>query len=1442
MSRWPRIGKPHRIQREKPFFCCLLIILFLFQTVIPPALASPVRNRDAGHLPMANAGEFLNILQLNAFSKTVQAQNNKYRDPLFVHHYPDPVNLRNGNLFLAYQDILIPYYDLPLEISRSYNSLSPKRGYFGMGWNSSLDVNLRTSPDKSRLIINEWSGAESIYSLIKAAGSSKTPEYIASPSRDHTVTWNTDGTFIRIRGNQLSETFSADGRLLQRTDAYGNRVQYAYDSQKQIQTISDNTGRTLTVTLLPSGLISSISDPIGRRCTYQYNSQNDLVAFMDFGGEKTLFTYDANHRLEKITQADGNTIRNAYEPKTGRILQQMGPGNKSSRYQYQFPGTKDLSQRTIVTDARGNRTQYEYRVNKDNQVTQLTTIDALGGRTVNTYDQMGNLTRRTDAEGSAITYRYDERGRVSSLTDQVGANWHYEYQACNSCDQKTKIINPLGDTTRIEYDEFGAIRQIEDPLNRIIRFKYDPFGNLIERAQQENKGVRFEYDPYGNLTATRTPMGVTTLYDRDLIGRITRMKNQQGVWHDLKYDDRDQVVSITDNGGWQIHITYDALKRPLVIADADTSFEYTYDDAGNLSQMKIPGDRIFRFRYDILNNLTEMIDTMNRSIQFQHDALSRPATIVDRNGKAYQLIYDGNGNPVEAVDPLGAKVTFRYGGGGRLVSYTDAAGNTATFNYDDLGRRTGVITPSGNETQYAYDAAGQLTEAINALGQKMAYRYDDMGNLIEQIDANGAVTAFGYDLDRRITRETDPLGRKTELIYNSQGLVEEVVKPDSHRIRNEYDMMGRLTRIRPEVGQEIELKYDKKGRPVSGRSGEFDFSYQYDSEGRLVEVEDIKRSRRIEYTWDASGQKIRTLVLPDNIWTTYSYDAQSNLTRMETSSGNVFRFFYDDTGRRDRIEYPNKTIADYQYSDEGLLESLSFKDEGGNIIKKADYRYDSEGFIQTMVDESKRQHQYGYDEMGRLSQAKNPENSTETFTYDGMGNLKTVKRATQTIEMTYNSSGELLSRGEDSYTYDPNGNRTEQRNGEGTQRYSYDDFNRLIEIELPNGETKKFSYDLSGNRIVEKTGDMGQHYIYDGDDPVLTLNNNLEKKTATWYYQPLGLPLLQEDSQQARFFHGNHVGSTLFESNRQGEILSNYMYGSFGDHSNGAQQAEIGFTGRPFDSATKLVSFKFRDYDPMAGRFLQKDPLGVMSPWQSPYIYASNNPINYIDLYGLWTISQWVGGLAVGAAAIGAVMAAPAVIAAVGTLGVVGAVTTAATTAGTAIATASTATLTIGAGAIAGGAASGWLAATQGKGFFGSIGDTVIGATAGAGATIASGYGFAAGIAGSAVAGGFGASLTGGNWKRGAVFGAGGGLIGGILGGAFVEKIAGGLGTFMNAPTIEKIVSTVGGTLIGTGVGLGTGGIDAALGVGDTKRQTRQEKIDAALKPYGNNQSSCKKN
>lgn len=64
----------------------------------------------------------------------------------------------------------------------------------------------------------------------------------------------------------------------------------------------------------------------------------------------------------------------------------------------------------------------------------------------------------------------------------------------------------------------------------------------------------------------------------------------------------------------------------------------------------------------------------------------------------------------------------------------------------------------------------------------------------------------------------------------------------------------------------------------------------------------------------------------------------------------------------------------------------------------------------------------------------------------------------------------------------------------------------------------------------------------------------------------------------------------------------------------------FGYAGGIYDRNTGLVRFGARDYDPEVGRWTTKDPIGFHGGLNH-YEYVSNDPINYIDPLGLYTVA-----------------------------------------------------------------------------------------------------------------------------------------------------------------------------------------------------------------------------
>ena len=97
--------------------------------------------------------------------------------------------------------------------------------------------------------------------------------------------------------------------------------------------------------------------------------------------------------------------------------------------------------------------------------------------------------------------------------------------------------------------------------------------------------------------------------------------------------------------------------------------------------------------------------------------------------------------------------------------------------------------------------------------------------------------------------------------------------------------------------------------------------------------------------------------------------------------------------------------------------------------------------------------------------------------------------------------------------------------------------------------------------------------------------------------------------------YGHDALGSVAATVSQGSLEERYRYDAFGGNYEGKLETdERGYNGKPHDPVTGLYNYGYRDYDPVTGRFSTVDPIRDGRNW---YVYVGNDPVNYIDAWGL---------------------------------------------------------------------------------------------------------------------------------------------------------------------------------------------------------------------------------
>ncbi|GAE65908.1 RHS repeat-associated core domain-containing protein [Chryseobacterium indologenes] len=757
------------------------------------------------------------------------------------------------------------------------------------------------------------------------------------------------------------------------------------------------------------------------------------------------------------------------------------------------------------------------------------------------------------------------------------------------------------------------------PLDRVLNVKNPG-------SDWQNKPVNFGYDANTVADGVRKFTTTTTWVEgatKSDLGENWLYTDGQLYKNTVTDEDGNKTIEFKNGQGQTI----------MVKKEDGSSTYYVYNEYDQLAFVLPP---LAGIRGDIVTNTTK------------HDEL------------CYQYRYDGRGRLVEKKLPGKGWEYMVYDKQDRLVGTQDAnlkvKGQWIYTKYDQFGRVAiiGISTGSGRVTEQSLaDLQGSnfvtrlSTPLFNRQGMDVYYgnpegTYPKSPTWVTLLSLNYYDSYPGYSFNPPFPSTI-------------QGVPTLTATPSSDgRSTNGLPLVSLVKNIEDDNWTKNFTYYDQKGRAIGG--------YSINHLGGYTKTESLlKFSGKPEYTLTFHKRTQNDAEI--NIKESFEYDHQERVVRhwhqvnganKELLAENV----YNELGQLQTKNVGNTTgsplqSVNYQYNIRGWMTKIN---DPGNLLNKLfayELRYNNpnsqysgtaryNGNISqttwiTQNDAVLRNYSYQYDGLnrlieGRLWDAMNLDRGeyTENLTYDLNGNIGTLKRKGRQFpgytapenmdDLAYVYSGNRLTKVDDlslnpsgypiggkAFGYDGNGNMTVQEDKGLSIAYNY--LNLPQNIVSSQGNTS-YLYSADGTKVKKTAGSKVVDYL-----------NGFQYENSTLQFFPTSEGYFDVVKNKYIYNYTDHLGNVRLSYMNSGsgvEIIEESNYYPFGlkhegyNTSVGNAAYQYKYNGKELQE-TGMYDYGARFYMPDIGRWGGVDPKAELMRRWSPYNYAFDNPIRFID-------------------------------------------------------------------------------------------------------------------------------------------------------------------------------------------------------------------------------------
>ncbi|HDI8761179.1 TPA: RHS repeat protein [Escherichia coli] len=957
--------------------------------------------------------------------------------------------------------------------------------------------------------------------------------------------------------------------------------------------------------------------PTAPLARYTYTASGELRAVYDRSGTQVRgFTYDAEHAGRMVAHHYAGRPESRYRyDDTGRVTEQVNPEGLDYRFEYgqdRVTITDSLNRREVLytegegglkrvvkkehadgsitrseydeagrlkaqTDAAGRRTEYRLHMASG----KLTSVILPDGRTVRYgYNSQRQVTSVTYPDGLRSSREYDEKGRLAAETSRSGETTSYSYDDPAS-ELPTGIQDATGSTKQMAWSRYGQLLAFTDCSGYTTRYEYDRYGQQIAVHREEGISTYSSYNPRGQMVSQKDAQGRETRYEYSAAGDLTATVSPDGKRSTIAYDKRGRPVSVTE-GGLTRSMGYDAAGRITVLTNENGSQStFRYDPVDRLTEQRGFDGRTQRYHYDLTRKLTQSEDEGLITL-WHYDASDR---ITHRTV---------NGDPAEQ---------WQY----------DEHGWLTTLSHTSEGHRVSV--------HYGYDDKGRLT------GERQTVENPETGELLWQHETKHAYNEQG--LANRVTPDSLP---PVEWLTYGSGYLAGMKLGGTPLVEYTRDRLHRETvrsfgsRAGSNAAYELTSTYTPAGQLQSQHLNSlvYDRDYGWNDNGDLVRISGPRQTR--EYGYSATGrlESVRTLAPDLDIRIPYATDPAGN--RLP-----------------DPELHPDSTLT--AWPDNRIAEDAHYVyhyDEYGRLTEKTD-RIPT-GVIRT---DDERTHHYHYDSQHRLvfhTRIQHGEPLVESrYLYDPLGRRMAKRVWRRERDLTGWMS---LSRKPEETWYGWDGDRltTVQTDTTRIQTvYQPGSFAPLIRIETDNGEREKAQCRSLAEKIQQEGSEDGHGVVFPAE--LVGLLDRLEgeirancvsSESRQWLAQcgltverlaaqiePVYLP-----ERKIHLYHCDHRGLPLALISEDGNTAWSAEYDEWGNQLNEENPHHLHqpyrLPGQQYDKESGLYYNRHRYYDPLQGRYITPDPIGLRGGWNM-YQYPLN-PIQVIDPMGLDAIENMTSG------------------------------------------------------------------------------------------------------------------------------------------------------------------------------------------------------------------------